>query len=251
MAGRLDGKATAITGAASGIGRATALLFAREGAAVAVLDCNEEGGRETVARVEKEGGRAVFLACDVSREEDIESALAATIEQFGGLNVLVNNAGIVLMANATNTTVEQWDRVHAINLRGVFLGCKHAIPQMQKQGGGAIVNTASIGALVAVPVHAAYDTAKAGVLGLTRQLAVDHGPDNIRVNCVCPTATDTPLVRGAGANDEALAALARMHPLRRVAQPEDIAHAILFLASDEASCVTGVALPVDAGWTCQ
>jgi NAD(P)-dependent dehydrogenase (short-subunit alcohol dehydrogenase family) len=251
MAGRLEGKVAAITGAASGIGRAAALIFAREGAAVAVLDCDDEGGGETVRRVGEAGGKAVFQHTDVSREEDIVAAVAATTGEFGRLDILVNNAGVVLMANAPNTSVEDWDRIQAINLRGVFLGCKHAIPVMQAQGGGAIVNTASIGALVAVPVHAAYDAAKAGVLGLTRQLAVDHGPDNIRVNCVCPTATDTPLVRGAGANDAALEALAKMHPLRRVAQPEDVAHAMLFLASDEARCVTGAALPVDAGWTAQ
>ena len=251
MAGRLEGKAAAITGAASGIGRAAALLFAREGASVAVLDCDDEGGRETVRLVTEAGGKVIFQHTDVSREEDVEAAISATTAELGGLDVLVNNAGIVLMANAPNTSVEQWDHVLAVNLRGVFLGCKHAIPVMQAQGGGAIVNTASIGALVAVPVHAAYDAAKAGVLGLTRQLAVDHGPDNIRVNCVCPTATDTPLVRGAGADDAALEALARMHPLRRVAQPEDVAHAMLFLASDDARCVTGAALPVDAGWTAQ
>lgn len=251
MAGRLQGKAAAITGSASGIGRAAALIFAREGASVAVLDCDEDGGRESVRQVVDAGGRAIFQPTDVSREEDVEAALAATTSEFGRLDILVNNAGIVLMANAPDTSVEDWDRVQAVNLRGVFLGCKHAIPVMRANGGGAIVNTASIGALVAVPVHAAYDAAKAGVLGLTRQLAVDHGPDNIRVNCVCPTATDTPLVRGAGANDAALRHLAKTHPLRRVARPEDVAHAMLFLASDEAHCVTGVALPVDSGWTAQ
>ncbi len=196
-------------------------------------------------------GEAFFAPADVSREEDVRAALAATAERFGRLDILVNDAGIVVMAGAVDTSVEDWDRVQAVNLRGVFLGCKHAIPLMRQNGGGAIVNIGSIGSLVAVPAHAAYNAAKAGVLGLTKQMAVDYGPENIRVNCICPTATDTPLIRKAGANEQALRALAQMHPLRRIAQPEDIAHAALFLASDEARCITGVALPVDAGWTAQ
>ena len=251
MTDRLDGKAAIVTGAASGMGRATALLFAREGARVAVLDCNREGGEETVRLIDEAAGGAIFLAPAVSVEQDVRAAVAASAEEFGRLDVLVNNAGIVLMASAEDTSVEDWDRVQAVNLRGVFLGCKHAIPRMRQQGGGSIVNIGSIAALVAVPAHAAYDAAKAGILGLTRQLAVDYGPENIRVNCICPTSTDTPLVRGAGANDQALRALAQMHPLRRITEPEDIAHACLFLASDEARCITGIALPVDAGWTAQ
>ncbi len=251
MAGRLESKAAVITGAASGIGRAIALHFAAEGARVAVVDCDREGGEETVRLIAAGGGEAVFLPTDVSREEDVQAALGAAIERFGRLDILVNDAAIVHMAAATETSVEDWDRVQAVNLRGVFLCSKHAIQQMRKQGGGAIVNIASIGSLVAVPAHAAYNAAKAGVMGLTRQIAVDYGPDNIRVNCVCPTATDTPLTRGAGATDGAFQALAQMHPLRRLTQPEDIAYAVLFLASDEARCITGAVLPVDAGWTAQ
>lgn len=251
MSARLDGKVAVVTGAASGIGRAIALRFAGEGARVAVLDCNREGGEETVRLIDREGGEAMFLATDVSQEDGVRAAMAAATERFERLEVLVNDAAVVLMASAVNTSVEEWDRVQAVNLRGVFLCCKHVIPEMQRGGGGAIVNIASIGALAAVPAHAAYDAAKAGVVGLTRQIAVDHGPDNIRANCICPTATDTPLIRGAGANDQSLKALARMHPLRRITAPEDIAHAALFLASEEARCITGVVLPVDAGWTAQ
>ena len=251
MPRRLDSKVAVVTGAASGMGRAIALLFAREGARVAVVDCDRDKGEETTSLIAEAGGEAIFLHADISQEGDVQTALAAAAEEFGRLDILVNDAGIVLMAGATDTSVEDWDRVQAVNLRGVFLCCKHAIPQMQRQGGGAIVSIASIGSLVAVPAHAAYNAAKAGVVGLSRQMAVDYGPDNIRVNCICPTATDTPLIRRAGANDQALRALAQMHPLRRITQPQDIAHAALFLASDEAHCITGVALPVDAGWTAQ
>jgi NAD(P)-dependent dehydrogenase (short-subunit alcohol dehydrogenase family) len=251
MGGRLTGKTAVITGAASGMGRATALLFAREGARVAVLDCDEEGGNETARLIKRCGGEAVFLRVDLAREQEVEAAIEGAVSEFGSLDILVNNAGIVVMAPAADTSFEDWEKVQAVNLRGGFLCCKYAIPQMRRQGGGAIVNIASIGALVAVPAHAAYDAAKAGLVGLTRAIAMDYGPHNIRANCVCPTATDTPLIRGAGAGNAALRALAQMHPLRRLTEPEDIAHAVLFLASDEARCITGVVLPVDSGWTVQ
>ncbi len=245
---RLEGKVALITGAGSGIGRAMALLFAAEGAKVAVMDWNRESGEETVRMVQEQGGEALAVHGDVSQEADVEAAVSRTIEAFGRLDVLVNDAAIEFASRATETRLEDWDRVHAINLRGVFLCCKRAIAHMEGQGGGVIVNIASVNGLVGVPVHAAYNAAKAGVIGLTRQLAVDYGPANIRVNCVCPTTTDTPMVRGF--LTEALRAeLAKQHPLRRIAQPEDIAYAALYLASDEASCVTGIALPVDAGAT--
>lgn len=250
MPGRLDGKAALITGGGSGIGRSMAGLFAAEGARVAVMDWNQETGAETARMVKESGGEALAIHGDVSEEADAESAVRQTVEAFGRLDILVNDAAIELEARATETTAADWDRVQAVNLRGVFLCCKHAIRHMQRQGGGAIVNIASANALVAVPAHAAYSAAKAGVIGLTRQLALDYGPDNIRVNCVCPTTTDTPMVR-AVADDAALQAIARKHPLRRICQPEDIAYATLFLASDEARCITGAVLPVDAGWTAQ
>lgn len=249
MAGRLEGKAAAVTGAASGMGRAIACLFAREGASVAVLDCNAEEGARTQAMIEDAGGRAIFCATDVSQEADVQSAIERTVAEFGALDVMVNDAAIVHMAGAADTSVEDWDRVMGVNLRGAFLCSKHAVRQMQRQGGGNIVSIASIAALVAVPSHAAYNATKAGIVGLMRQMALDYGPSNIRCNAICPTMTDTPLVRQFGTGNRALAAMAQQHPLRRLTEPEDIAYAALFLASDEARCITGVALPVDAGWT--
>ncbi len=247
--GRLRDKVAFITGAASGMGRAIALLFAQEGAKVAVIDRDEDNGLEVARLIKEDGGQAIFLRADLCSEDEVKAAVDATVDKYGRLDVLVNNAGIVIMGGATHTSLADWDRVQSTNLRGPFLCSKHAIPHMQRQGGGAVVSVASIGGIVAVPLHAAYNAAKSGLIGLTRQIAVDYGPENIRANCVCPTATDTPLIRNAGANDQNLAALAQMHPLRRLSRPEDIAYAALFLASDEAQCITGAVLPVDGGWT--
>jgi NAD(P)-dependent dehydrogenase (short-subunit alcohol dehydrogenase family) len=246
---RLDGKTAFITGSASGIGRAIATLFAREGAFVTVADYNEEGGVETAELVAKEGGRARFIRTDVTSEENVHESIEKTVNGSGRLDVLINDAGIVHMAGAIDTKLEDWERVMNVNLRGMFFCCKHGIPHMLKNGGGAIVNIASIGSLVSVPAQAAYNASKGGVVALSRQMAVDYGPSNVRINCIGPTATDTPLIRTAGANSRALRAIAKSHPLRRIAQPEDIAYAALFLASDEARCITGAVLPVDAGWT--
>ncbi len=249
MAGRIEGKAAFVTGSASGIGRAIALRFAEEGALVAVADMNVAGGEETVRQIEESGGTAVFLETDVTSEESVRGSISGCVDRFGQVDVLVNDAAIVLMAGAIDTSVEDWDRVLNVNLRGGFLCSKHAIPHMIRNGGGSIVNIASISALVGVAAHAAYNASKAGIVGLSRQMAVDYGSNNVRVNCISPTATDTPLIRKAGANSAALKALASIHPMRRLSEPEDIANAALFLASDEARCITGVVLPVDAGWT--
>lgn len=250
MADRLRDKVALITGAGSGIGRATALLFAAEGAKVAALDRDQEAAAQTARLIDERGGEAIALAADVSHEEDVAAAVEATVARFGRLDVLVASAGIDLFARVTDTKLEDWERVQSVDLRGVFLCCKHIIPQMERQGGGAIVTLSSVNGLVGVPVHAAYAAAKGGVIGLTHQLAVDYGPANVRVNCICPTTTDTPMVR-AFTNDAILESLARMHPLRRIAQAEDVAYAALYLASDEARCVTGAVLPVDCGWTAQ
>jgi NAD(P)-dependent dehydrogenase (short-subunit alcohol dehydrogenase family) len=199
--------------------------------------------------ITSEGGTAKFIHTDVTSEDSVREAIEATAGPAGKLEVLVNDAGIVHMAGVVDTKLEDWERVMNVNLRGMFFTCKYAIPYMQKNGGGAIVNIASIGSLVGIMAHAAYNASKGGVVALSRQMAVDYGQQNIRVNCVAPTATDTPLIRKAGANSRALRAIADGHPLRRISEPQDIAWAALFLASDEARCITGTVLPVDAGWT--
>ena len=250
MADRLRGKVALITGAGSGIGRATALLFAAEGAKVGALDLHQDTAAETARLVEEAGGEAIALAADVSREEDVAAAVETTVARFGRLDVLVASAGIDLFARATDTKLEDWERIQSVDLRGVFLCCKHSISHMERQGGGSIVTLSSVNGLVGLSVHAAYAGAKGGVIGFTRQLAVDYGPANVRVNCICPTTTDTPMVR-AFTNDAILETLSGMHPLRRIAQAEDVAYAALYLASEEARCVTGVILPVDCGWTAQ
>jgi len=250
MTDRLRDKVALITGAGSGIGRATALLFAAEGAKVAALDWHQDAAAETARLVDEAGGEAISLAADVSREEDVAAAVEATVTRFGRLDVLVASAGVDLFARATDTKLEDWERVQSVDLRGVFLCCKYAIPQMERQGGGSIVTLSSVNGLVGLSVHAAYAAAKGGIISLTRQLAVDYGPANVRVNCICPTTTDTPMVR-AFTNDAILETLSRMHPLRRIAQAEDVAYAALYLASEESRCVTGVILPVDCGWTAQ
>ena len=249
MTGRLEGKTAFITGSASGIGRAIAATFAREGASVVVADVNEKGAAETLDLILAEGGTARFIRTDVTSEENVRESIEAAVAPSGRIEVLVNDAGIVHMAGVVDTKLEDWERVMNVNLRGMFFTCKHAIPYMQKQGGGAIVNIASIGSLVGILAHAAYNASKGGVVALSRQMAVDYGQNNIRVNCVAPTATDTPLIRKAGANSRALAAIANGHPLRRISEPQDIAWAALFLASDEARAITGQLLPVDGGWT--
>jgi NAD(P)-dependent dehydrogenase (short-subunit alcohol dehydrogenase family) len=249
VTGRLEGKTAFITGSASGIGRAIAATFAREGASVVVADVNDEGGNETVDLIASEGGTARFIRTDVTSEDNVRESIEAAVAPTGRIEVLVNDAGIVHMAGVVDTALEDWERVMNVNLRGMFFTCKHAIPYMQKQGGGAIVNIASIGSLVGILAHAAYNASKGGVVALSRQMAVDYGQNNIRVNCVAPTATDTPLIRKAGANSRALAAIANGHPLRRISEPQDIAWAALFLASDEARAITGQLLPVDGGWT--
>ncbi len=247
---KLAGRVAVITGAGSGIGRATALLFAGEGARVCLLDLSLETCSETAKMVGQSGGESLALRCDVSDEAEVISSVRRSIEHFGRIDVLVNNAAIELALPATETTVEDWERVQAVNLRGVFLCSKQAIPEMRRAQGGSIVNVASANALVGVPKHAAYSAAKGGVVALTRQLALDYGREGIRVNCVCPTTTDTPMVR-AVTDEVALQAIVDRHPLPRLCRAEDVANAVLFLASDDARCVTGVILPVDCGWTAQ
>ncbi len=249
--GSLKGKRALITGGASGIGRATALLFAREGAAVAVADLDEAGGQAVAQAIVAGGGRAVFVRCDVSLEADCQRAVRQTVDELGGLDVLFNNAGIIRRATVLDTTAAEWEQVMAVNVKSVFMLSKCAIPFMAQAGGGAIINTASGWGLVGGRNAASYCASKGAVVNLTRAMALDHGEQNIRVNCICPGDTDTPMLRNEaqqlGETEESFLVEAAERPLRRIGTPEDIAQAVLYLASDGASFVSGAALVVDGG----
>lgn len=250
-AGRLSGQVALVTGGASGIGRAIALLFAREGAAVCVVDMAEDGGRATAREIEQTGGRALFVLADVSRAADCESAALRTHAELGGLHILCNAAGIIRRASVVETSEAEWDQVMAVNVKSIFLLCKYAIPLMVAAGGGAVVNVASGWGLVGGRKAASYCASKGAVVQLTKAMALDHGDRNVRVNCICPGDTDTAMLHNEaeqlGQPSERFLAEAAERPLRRIGRPEDIAQAALYLASDAASFVTGAALVVDGG----
>jgi NAD(P)-dependent dehydrogenase (short-subunit alcohol dehydrogenase family) len=246
---RLEGKVAIITGAASGIGVATALLFAKEGTKVVVADLNESGGNETVDQIRSDGGAAIFVRTDVTSAKDAEAIVKSTIDAYGKLDVLFNNAGIAMRLPVADLPEEDWDRCIEINLKGIFLGSKYAIPEMIKNGGGSIINMASMFGIVGAKIRAAYVASKGGVVNLTRGMALDYAPNNIRVNCICPGFTDTPLIQAIVPTPEARQALGEDHPMGRLATPLDIAYGALYLASDESSFVTGIALPIDGGYT--
>jgi len=245
--GRLDGKVAVITGAASGIGEAAARLFAREGASVVVADVQEARGKAVAAAIAAAGGRAVFARCDVARAADAQGAVDEAVRRFGGLDVLYANAGIELDKILTETSEEEWDRVQGVNLKGVFLCAKAAIPALQRRGGGAIVVTASVNGLTTEPKLAAYCASKGGAIMLVRSIAIDYGKDRIRANAVLPGWIETPMTTGFLATPEQRAATDALQPARRVGQPEDIARVAAFLASDEAAFMTGSAVVADGG----
>ncbi len=247
--GRLDGKVAVISGAASGIGRAAAIRFAAEGAALVIADLNVEGGAEVAHECIAGGGRAVFQPTNVENESEIKAAVDRAGAEFGRLDVMYNNAGLGgAVGPIEETTVENWDRTMAILLRSVFLGMKHAIPVMRAQGGGSIISTASVAGFMAGAPHA-YSTAKAGVINLTRSVAMQVGKDRIRVNCICPGLVNTPLVYNhvPGGAPVAAEVFANTQPIPRIGKPEDIAAIALFLASDESEWITGTAMVVDGG----
>jgi NAD(P)-dependent dehydrogenase (short-subunit alcohol dehydrogenase family) len=245
--GRLDNKVAVITGAASGMGRATAMRFAGEGAAVVVADLNQAGGEATVRQCREQGGRAVFQKADVAAKGDIKALIDRAVAEFGRLDVTFNNAGLVgALGSLEEVTVESWDRTHAILLRGVFLGIKYSIAPMRKAGGGSIISTASIAGMRGGFGPLPYSAAKAGVINLTECAAVELGKDRIRVNCICPGGINTPIMGGQSETREA--GLANAQPMQRAGQPEDIANMALFLASDDSEWITGTSMLVDGGF---
>jgi 3-hydroxybutyrate dehydrogenase len=251
-----EGRTALVTGAAAGIGRATATAFARAGAKVVIGDISAQGGKETADLISDAGGQAIFQETDVTDSDAMAALVATAVENFGSLDVAVNNAGIEGdLANLEDYDEGTWDRVLRINLTGVFLAMKHEIPQMRRQGRGAIVNTASILGLVGYPTTPAYTASKHGVIGLTKVAALECAQEGIRVNAVCPGWIETPMVmeRGvkAGESAEVLEQLEAAHPVGRLGQPEEIAAAAVWLCSDQASFVTGQALPADGGYTTQ
>lgn len=247
----LKNKVAIVTGGASGIGRATALLFAQEGAAVAVVDINPEQGHSAVQEIESAGGRAIFVRCNVGVAQDCQNAVEQTVAAFGGVNILFNNAGIIRRSDVLGTTEEEWDRVMDVNVKSIFLMSKYAIPYMIKAGGGSIINTSSGWGMKGGGNAISYCASKGAVTNMTRAMAIDHGPQKIRVNAVCPGDTDTPMLRNEarqlGQAEDSFLAEAADRPLRRYAQPLEIAQSVLFLASDASSYVTGAALVVDGG----
>jgi NAD(P)-dependent dehydrogenase (short-subunit alcohol dehydrogenase family) len=250
MPGLVEGKAGLVTGAAGGIGRATALALAREGAAGVVVNDVESrraDGEETVRLIEAEGGEARFVAANVTKAADQQALVAATVDAFGRLDFAHNNAGVEYHATIPETEEAEFDRVVDVNLKGVWLGMKFQIPQMLAQGGGAIVNTASLAGLLAVPALGAYIASKFGVVGLTKTAALEFANDGIRVNCVCPAAIRTYMVEHLP--PERQAELTAPQALRRLGEPDEVAQSVVWLCSDRSSFVTGIALPVDAGST--
>lgn len=248
---RLAGKRAIVTGGAGGIGRATAAAFAAEGAAVAVLDLDEAGARAVAEAITSSGGTAIALGVDVSDEQAVAAAVEAVVAEFGGLDVVFNNAGIARRTTAVETALADWELSFAVNVRSIFLMCKHAIPHLEAAGGGSIVNTGSGWGLKGGARALPYCASKGAVVNMTRALAIDHGPANIRVNSINPGDTDTGMLRSEAAQigwtEDAFLADAADRPLRRMARPEEITAAVVFLASDEASFVTGSALVVDGG----
>jgi len=249
---RLEGKVAIISGGARGMGAAEAKLFAREGAKVIICDVLEDEGRQTEAEINEVGGDAVFVKLDVTSQDEWENAVNTAIERFGKLDILVNNAGIIVQSTIEDMTVELWDKVMDVNAKGVFLGTKTAIPHMKEAGGGSIVNISSISGIIGQDnVNAGYNASKGAVRIFTKAAAVQYAKENIRVNSIHPGPIATPMTAEGRADPERVALTAERTPLGRYGEPEEVANAVLFLASDEASYVTGSEIVVDGGYTAQ
>jgi len=252
---KLSGKTAVITGGATGIGKATALLFAREGAKVLIADFDSEKGGELERQSKANGSGILFVRTDVRVPSEVKGMVETGIECFGKIDILINNAGIAGAAPVVDLKEEDWDHIIDTNLKGVYLCCKYSIPEMIRSGGGVIVNMASAYGIVATKRRSAYNASKAGVILLTKNMALDYAAFKIRINAVCPGVVETDLVlnyvKASKDPEETYKELVSLHPLGRLAKPEEIARAILFLASDESSFMTGSALVVDGGYTAQ
>lgn len=245
-------KVAMITGGGSGIGRAAALAFAREGSRVAVADITEEGGNETVRLVESAGGTARFFKVNVTRSDQVQALITGIVSQWGRLDITLNNAGVNNdMKPIVETSEAEFDRVMAVNVKGVWLCMKHAIPQMLAQGGGVIINTASALSLTVLPGSSPYNGSKHAVAGITKTCAVEYGAKNIRINAICPGVIRTPLLENHPNLPELEASLLPLHPIGRLGTVEEVADVILWLASDRASFVHGALVTVNGGWTAQ
>ncbi|MHA1649790.1 MAG: SDR family NAD(P)-dependent oxidoreductase [Candidatus Helarchaeota archaeon] len=255
---RVKDKIVILTGAASGIGRATAVLFAKEGAKLVLSDINEDGGEETLQLVKKEGADAIFLKCDVTKGDDVKEMVEKTLEKYGKIDILINNAGVVRVGQIEDMSEEEYDLLLGVNLKGPYFCCHYVVPHMKKQKSGVIINLASVAGHIGQVNHALYCSTKHGVRGMTKALALDLAPYNIRVNSVSPGATDTPMLVSdvtKQAKDRGVAfevvkkEFEEEGVMGRWATPEEIAYGILFLASDESSYMTGADLLLDGGWT--
>jgi len=252
---RLEGKVSVITGAGSGIGEATSMLFAHEGAKVVAVDIDETAGNRTASKIKQAQGEGVFIHADVTNEPDMERVVNQTVSKWGKLDIIYNNAGIIQVKKLIDSTVSEWDRLMSVNLKGLFLGSKYAAKHMIERREGSIINTASIYGITGASHYVPYCTTKGGAIAFTKALALELAPYKIRVNCICPGVISTPMFEGELAAwnkiqpGDNVSVFKAQHPIGRFGEPIDIANAALYLASDESSFVTGSALIVDGGYT--
>jgi NAD(P)-dependent dehydrogenase (short-subunit alcohol dehydrogenase family) len=249
----LAGKVAIVTGGGAGIGRAAAIALAQAGAAAVVADIDQHAAEAVATEIAAQGGSALGIAVDVSKAAEVGAMATAAVETLGGIDLLYNNAAIQTYGSVTELEESEWDRLFAVNVKGIFLCSRACIPHMRSRGGGAIVNAASIQGIATQKRVAAYAASKGAVISLTRAMALDHATDGIRVNCICPGSVDTPLLRRnaatQGETEAVLARFASVHPIGRIAQPEEIARLVVFLMSDEASFITGASYVIDGGLT--